>query len=130
MPGGMGGFTLVWIGQLVSVLASNMSSFAPTIWVCQETGSATTLGIISACFTVPFLLVSPIAGAMVDRYDHGAEGASRPGQRDDDARRVGPRGVLADPRRPAAPRDRPHGHSAIDVATFFVAAGGEAGKEQ
>jgi len=67
-PGGMIGFTLVWIGQLVSVLASNMSSFALTIWVYQETGSATALGLVSACFTVPFILVSPIAGAMVDRY--------------------------------------------------------------
>jgi MFS family permease len=26
------------------------------------------LGIVSACFLVPFRLVSPIAGAMVDRY--------------------------------------------------------------
>jgi hypothetical protein len=66
---GMIGFTIVWIGQLVSVLASNMSSFALTIWAYQETGSATTLGLLSACFTVPFILISPIAGAMVDRYD-------------------------------------------------------------
>jgi MFS transporter, DHA3 family, macrolide efflux protein len=66
---GMAGFTLVWVGQLVSVLASNMSSFALTIWAYQETGSATTLGLVSACFTVPFILISPIAGAMVDRYD-------------------------------------------------------------
>jgi DHA3 family macrolide efflux protein-like MFS transporter len=68
-PGGMIGFTLVWVGQLVSVLASNMSSFALTIWAYQETGSATTLGLVAACFTVPFILVSPIAGAMVDRYN-------------------------------------------------------------
>ena len=67
--GGMFGFTIVWIGQLVSVLASNMSSFALTIWAYQKTGSATLLGIISTCFLVPFLLVSPIAGAMVDRYN-------------------------------------------------------------
>jgi MFS family permease len=67
--GGMIGFTLVWVGQLVSVLASNMSGFALTIWAYQQTGSATTLGLISACFTVPFILVSPIAGAMVDRND-------------------------------------------------------------
>jgi MFS family permease len=67
--GSMAGFTFVWVGRLVSVPASNMSSFALTIWACQETGSATALGPITACFTVPCILVSPIAGTMVDRYN-------------------------------------------------------------
>ena len=67
--GGMLGFSVVWAGQLVSVLASNMSSFALTIWAYQETGRATTLGLVAACFSVPFILISPIAGAMVDRYN-------------------------------------------------------------
>ena len=68
-PGGMAGFTVICAGQLISVLASNMSSFALTIWAYQKTGSATVLGLISACFLVPFLAVSPFAGAMVDRYN-------------------------------------------------------------
>lgn len=65
----MTGFTIVWSGQLISVLASSMTQFALTIWAYQETGSATTLGIISTAFSVPFLLLSPIAGVMVDRYN-------------------------------------------------------------
>jgi len=65
----MAGFTLVWAGQIVSVLASNMSGFALTIWAFQKTGSATVLGIMSVSFLLPFLLVSPFAGAMVDRYN-------------------------------------------------------------
>ncbi len=68
-PAGMAGFTLVWAGQIVSVLASNMSNFALTIWAFQKTGSATVLGIMSVAFILPFLLVSPFAGAMVDRYN-------------------------------------------------------------
>ena len=68
-PGGMVGFTFVWIGQLVSVLASNASSFALTIWAYQTTGSATALGVLSTSFLIPFLVLSPIAGAMVDRYN-------------------------------------------------------------
>ncbi len=68
-PTGMLGFTLVWAGQLVSVLASSMTQFALTIWAYQETGSATALGIVNTAFIVPFLLLSPIAGAMVDRYN-------------------------------------------------------------
>lgn len=68
-PGGMTGFTLVWAGQLVSVLASQMSFFAITIWAYQKTGSATALGGLEAAFLVPFLLISPVAGVMVDRYN-------------------------------------------------------------
>lgn len=67
--GGMLGFTIVWMGQIVSVLASNMSGFALTIWAFQKTGSATVLGIVQVSFLLPFLLISPIAGAMVDRYN-------------------------------------------------------------
>jgi len=68
-PSGMSGFMIVWAGQLISVLASSMTQFALTIWAYQETGSATALGIISTAFLVPFLLLSPIAGVMVDRYN-------------------------------------------------------------
>ena len=68
-PAGMFGFGIVWAGQLVSVLASNMSGFALTIWAFQKTGSATVLGLVQISFMLPFLLISPIAGAMVDRYN-------------------------------------------------------------
>jgi len=41
---GMLGFSIVWAGQIVSVMASTMTQFALTIWAYQETGSATALG--------------------------------------------------------------------------------------
>jgi MFS family permease len=65
----MFGFTIVWAGQLISVLASTMTQFALTIWAYEKTGSATALGIISTAFIIPFLLLSPIAGVMVDRHN-------------------------------------------------------------
>lgn len=68
-PGGMLGFSIVWLGQIVSVLATSMTAFAQTIWVYQKTGSATALGLMQVCFILPFLLLSPIAGVMVDRYN-------------------------------------------------------------
>ena len=67
-PSGMFGFTVVWLGQIVSVLATNMSTFALTIWVFEKTGSATALGLVTVFFITPYLLITPIAGAMVDRY--------------------------------------------------------------
>src|SRR5512145_408561 len=68
-PQGMPAFTVVWAGQIVSVIASSMTQFALTVWAYQETGSATALGGISAAFLVPFLALAPVAGVMVDRYN-------------------------------------------------------------
>lgn len=62
-------FTVVWIGQMVSVLATNMTQFALTIWVYERTGSVTALALQNVFFITPFLVISPLAGAMVDRYN-------------------------------------------------------------
>lgn len=63
------GFSFVWFGQFVSILATNMTGFALTIWIFTETHSATALGLMQVLFITPFLLISPIAGVWVDRYN-------------------------------------------------------------
>jgi MFS family permease len=68
-PTGMIGFTIIWIGQIVSVLASSMSQFGLTIWVFEKTQSATVMGLMQVFFITPFLLISPFAGVMVDRHN-------------------------------------------------------------
>ena len=68
-PTGMFGFTIVWLGQIVSVLATNMSAFALTIWVFQKTGSATALGLVQVFFITPLLIITPFAGVLVDRHN-------------------------------------------------------------
>ena len=68
-PTGMVGFSIIWIGQIVSVLASSMTVFALTIWMYQRTQSATAMGLVQVFFITPFLLLSPLAGVMVDRYN-------------------------------------------------------------
>ncbi len=68
-PTGMFAFTLVWLGQIVSVLATNMTQFGFTIWVYEKTGSATALGLMQVFFITPFLIISPFAGVMVDRHN-------------------------------------------------------------
>lgn len=62
-------FLTVWVGQLISTLGSSMTSFGLAIWVFQETGSATQLALIVLASRGPMLLVSPFAGALVDRWD-------------------------------------------------------------
>jgi MFS family permease len=68
-PTGMFAFIIIWLGQLVSVLASSMTHFALTIWMYQQTESVTALGLMQVFFITPFLLISPFAGVMVDRYN-------------------------------------------------------------
>lgn len=65
----MGTFNVVWFGQLVSVLGSSLTSFALGIWIYQKTGSATQFALITLFATLPFFVLSPLAGAFVDRWD-------------------------------------------------------------
>jgi len=66
---GSSAFILIWIGQMVSVLASSMTHFGLSIWLYQQTESATAMGLLQVFFITPFLIVSPFAGVMVDRYN-------------------------------------------------------------
>ncbi len=68
-PKGMVGFTVVWIGQLVSLLGSAMTWFALSLWAWQETGQATALALVATFSFGPTVLMSPIAGALVDRWN-------------------------------------------------------------
>lgn len=68
-PSGMFGFVIVWLGQIVSVLASAMSQFGLTIWMYNQTQSALAMGLMQVFFITPFLLISPFAGVWVDRYN-------------------------------------------------------------
>lgn len=68
-PTGMLGFSIIWIGQIVSLLGTNMTGFALTIWAYELTGSATALALVGFFFVTPMLIFSPLAGALVDRYD-------------------------------------------------------------
>lgn len=66
---GIVGLTVALAGQAISIMASNMVEFAVSIWVFERTGSAAVLGGMTTAFTVPFLVLTPVAGVMVDRYN-------------------------------------------------------------
>lgn len=69
-PGrGMRAFLLIWAGQLISILGSQLTGFALGVWVYQTTGSVTQLTLISFFASIPFLAVTPLAGALVDRWN-------------------------------------------------------------
>jgi MFS family permease len=62
-------FSLLWAGQMVSTIGSYMTVFALMIWVWQQTGSATTLALITFFSQLPRIFVTPIAGIVVDRFN-------------------------------------------------------------
>ena len=68
-PTGIRALTIVLVGQAISILASSMTGFALSVWVFQRTSSATNLGIMQTAFNLPYLLIIPLAGVMVDRYN-------------------------------------------------------------
>jgi len=65
----MRGFTVIWLGQIVSLLGSAMTWFAFTIWAWEKTGKASALATISFFAFLPTVLLTPVAGAFVDRWD-------------------------------------------------------------
>lgn len=62
-------FGVIWTGQLVSIFGSGLTGFAMGVWVYQQTGSVMQFGLIALFVTLPGTLLSPFAGALVDRWD-------------------------------------------------------------
>ncbi|MBD1887686.1 MFS transporter [Microcoleus vaginatus ZQ-A4] len=65
----MGVFLVVWFGQMISLIGSGLTSFALGVWVYQRTGSVTQFSLILLSAMVPSILISPVAGALVDRWN-------------------------------------------------------------
>ncbi len=66
---GMLTFTIIWAGQLVSILGSGLTSFALGVWIYDTTGSATLFSISLVVWILPNILLSPLAGVLADRWD-------------------------------------------------------------
>ncbi len=65
----MRSFTAIWFGQLVSMLGTGMTNFALSFYIYEKTGQATALTIAIFCFVAPSIILSPLAGALVDRWN-------------------------------------------------------------
>ncbi len=60
-------FQLFFAGQLISLVGTWMQSVAESWLVYRLTGSSLLLGTVAFCAQVPIFLLSPVAGAVVDR---------------------------------------------------------------
>lgn len=66
---GMGRFAVMWFGQSVSMIGTDLTAFALGVWVYQNTGSVTQYSLIILCAKLPSIALAPIAGAIIDRHD-------------------------------------------------------------
>lgn len=68
--GGLFGFSLLSVGQIVSLVGSGMTCFAQSIWIyTDQGGSIVNLTVLAVLAQLPGVLISPIAGVLVDRWD-------------------------------------------------------------
>jgi MFS transporter, DHA3 family, macrolide efflux protein len=61
-------FILIWVGQVLSLVGSRMTTFALSIWVYQHTNSITQFTLLILSTSLPGIIISPIAGVFVDRW--------------------------------------------------------------
>ncbi len=62
-------FFLLWLSQLFSIFGTAMTRFAVTIWAYQQTGKATTLALMGFFNSGAYVLASPLAGVLTDRWN-------------------------------------------------------------
>lgn len=66
---GLRDFLVIWLGQLVSLTGSRLTGFAVGVWIYQTTGSTTRFALMTLAAVLPGILLAPLAGALVDRWD-------------------------------------------------------------
>lgn len=72
-------FTLLWQGQMVSDFGNAITSVALGFWAYATTGNEAAMGMVMACFSIPQIVLGPLAGALADRLNRkwlliGADG--------------------------------------------------------
>lgn len=62
-------FPYLWLGHLISFLGSSVTMVILPVLVYSLTGSTTTMGLVMAAYMLPNVIMLPVSGHIVDRYD-------------------------------------------------------------
>ena len=68
-PQGIKTFLVIWVGQLVSMLGSGLTSFALGVWIFDQTGEATPFALTVLFGNLPRILLLPVTGSLADRWN-------------------------------------------------------------
>lgn len=68
-PQGMARFYVLWAGSLVSLFGAMMTSFLLGILAYEQTKSTTAFALVLVSYTLPSLVLAPVAGALVDHWN-------------------------------------------------------------
>jgi len=69
VAGGMRTFSVLALGQFVSLLGSSLTTFALGIWIYQVTKSVSLLSWVILAASLPGVMIAPLAGTIVDRWN-------------------------------------------------------------
>lgn len=62
-------FLWLWLSQGISSMGTAMTEYALVIWAYEQTGTATSLTMLTLCSFLPTILFRFIAGAVADRWN-------------------------------------------------------------
>lgn len=62
-------FTLVVVGQIISLFGNAAIRFALPLYLLNRTGSSALYGTVTACAFIPAILLSPVGGIVADRVN-------------------------------------------------------------
>ncbi|WP_420631616.1 MFS transporter [Candidatus Leptofilum sp.] len=68
-PQSMRTFFIIWAGQIISIIGSGLTGFGLAVWIFEQTGAATPFALTVMFANIPQILLSPFAGALVDRWN-------------------------------------------------------------
>ena len=63
------GFLLLWASQSISAMGTAMSSYALTVWIYGQNGTASAVSLLTLCSFMPTILFRFVAGAVADRWN-------------------------------------------------------------
>jgi MFS family permease len=66
---GLRTFLTIWFGQTISLVGTSMTRFALMTWAYDQTKEATTLALLGFSSFIFYVLLSPLAGVLVDRWN-------------------------------------------------------------
>lgn len=61
-------YFIIWLGEVATTVGSALTTFALGLWIYEQTDSVSLFALNILAYTLPGLLLSPLAGVLADRW--------------------------------------------------------------